>query len=92
MEEFLVGDYLRAIVNVSFKHTVKEFEPNGGVYIRLGYSENDADIEEANNINAYTICENCISVGGEYTWYKYSNITTNKTSIIIWGFYFFFNK
>ena len=45
-EEFLVGDYLRAIVNVSFKHTVKEFEPNGGVYIRLGYSETDADIED----------------------------------------------
>ena len=36
------------------------------------------DIEEANNINAYTICENCISVGGEYTWYKYSNITESN--------------
>ena len=45
-EEFLVGDCLRAIVNVSFKHTVKEFEPNGGVYIRLGYSETDADMED----------------------------------------------
>ena len=45
-EEFLVGDYLRAIVNVSFRHTVKEFEPHGGVYIRLGYSETDADIED----------------------------------------------